>query len=136
MCNHVDFATFYDKRLQRDLNELQVRCMYQKRGCTWTGELGKLDNHLNSDDGCKFADIDCEFSIDDAQMPSKNPQEEQHIQLVAKKFEGKERDIESKLRKSNEKKEESVVENLSVEVRNKRGCSVILFKYDCVFIPR
>ena len=127
MCNHVDFATFHDKRLRRALNELQVRCTYQKRGCTWTGELGKLDNHLNCDDGCKFANIDHEFSID-ARMPSKNNvkahMEEQHIQPVAKKFEGKERDIESELQKSNELKEDfSVVQNLSAEVRNKHGCS-------------
>ena len=138
MCNHVDFATFHDKRLQRALNELQVRCTYQKRGCTWTGELGKLDNHLNCDDGCKFADI--EFSIDDARMPSKNNgiahMEEQHIQLIAKESEGKKRDIESELQTSNQLKEDSsVVENFSAEVRNKRGCSVILFKYDSAFIP-
>ena len=118
MCNRRDFATFYDKRLHRALNQLQVRCTYQKRGCTWTGELGNLDNHLNCDDGCKFADTDREVSSDDAQMPSKNDviahMEEQPIQLAAEKVEGKERDIGSELQKSNERKED--FENFSAEV--------------------
>ena len=134
MCNYLDFATFYDKRLQRALSELQVRCTYQKRGCTWTGELGKLDNHLNCDDGCKFADTDREVSIDDAQIPSKNNVEEQDVLPVAKKIEGKGRDIESELQKSSElKKDFSDVENHSAVVRNKHECSAILFRYDSVF---
>ena len=122
MCNSVDFATFYDKRLQRALSELQVRCTYQKRGCAWTGKLGKLEEHLNCDDGCKFADTDRGFSIDDAQIPSKNNVEEQDVLPVTKKIEGKGRDIESEPQKSSElKKDFSDIENYSAEVRNKHA---------------
>ncbi len=50
---------------------MKVRCSHQKDGCEWTGELGQLDEHLNTDpqpeilkqlDGCKFVEIDCIYN--------------------------------------------------------------------------
>ena len=104
MCKNADFSTFHDKKLQRALNELQVRCTYQERGCTWTGELGKLDKHFNWDDlssGCKFADIQCEFSSVgcETQMTYKDMMvhmkeaQPHHIQLLTEKVEEQESEI-------------------------------------------
>ena len=53
ICKEEEFTTFHDKRLQKSLNKLKVRCTWQKSGCGWTGELKGLDSHLS---------IQCEFS--------------------------------------------------------------------------
>ena len=65
-CNEADFGVFPDKRLRRSLYVFAVRCIHQKRGCQWTGELGELDGHLNLDPevggqliGCAFAAVAC-----------------------------------------------------------------------------
>ena len=65
-CNEADFNLFPDKRLQRSLYAFQVRCVHQKSGCKWIGELGELDGHLNLNPelgrqliGCEFADVAC-----------------------------------------------------------------------------
>ena len=55
--------------LQQSLYEFKVYCMHKSKGCEWTGELGELDNHLNSDppadkslEGCPFTLINCPLS--------------------------------------------------------------------------
>ena len=55
-----------NKGLKRTLNEFQVRCPHRELGCEWVGELGKLDQHLNTDpqperqlEGCPFTSIKC-----------------------------------------------------------------------------
>ena len=65
-CNEVNFGVFPDKRLRRSLYAFQVRCVHQKSGCEWIGELGELDGHLNLNPelgrqliGCEFADVAC-----------------------------------------------------------------------------
>ena len=66
-CNGEDFSVFPDKRLQRSLYGIRVRCTYQKEGCSWIGELGELTKHLNEDPelgehclvGCDFAKVEC-----------------------------------------------------------------------------
>ena len=66
-CNEADFSVFPDKRLRRSLYAFQVRCVYQKSGCEWIGELGELDRHLNLNPaelggqliGCEFAAVAC-----------------------------------------------------------------------------
>ena len=104
VCDCTDFSTFYDKNLQQELSKLKVSCIYQKNGCTWTGELGKLESHLSWDEhtiGCEFVGIQCEFSSAGckAQMPHKDMmahiKEEQphHIQLLDKKVKEQEREI-------------------------------------------
>ena len=57
---------FADKRLRRSLYAFQVRCVHQKSGCEWTGELGELERHLNLNPelskqlvGCGFAAVAC-----------------------------------------------------------------------------
>ena len=65
-CNEADFSVFADKRLRRSLYAFQVRCVHQKSGCEWTGELRELERHLNLNPelskqvvGCAFAAVAC-----------------------------------------------------------------------------
>ena len=67
LCNEPGFTTMANKALKRTLREFRVYCPHRLRGCEWEGELGKLDEHLNSDplperhqlEGCPFAVIKC-----------------------------------------------------------------------------
>ena len=65
-CREEDFQVFPNKGLKRSLNQLYVYCTHSKDGCTWSGELSGLDKHLNEKEtqlvGCKFAEIQCQFS--------------------------------------------------------------------------
>ena len=63
-CNQPGYTTLVNKGLKRALNEFHVYCPHRLSGCEWEGELGKLDEHLNSDplperqlEGCPFAVI-------------------------------------------------------------------------------
>ena len=66
LCNVSGFTSMTNKGLKRTLNALCVYCPHRLRGCEWAGELGKLDQHLNSDskaqrqlEGCPFEVIEC-----------------------------------------------------------------------------
>ena len=66
LCNEPGFTTMANKGLKRTLHEFRVFCPHRLRGCEWEGDLGKLDEHLNSDPlperqlkGCTFAVIEC-----------------------------------------------------------------------------
>ena len=114
-------CTFHDKTFQRSINELKVRCIHQKKGCVWTGELGKLDVHLNvkpsvCDElliGCKFSNIECEFSYAGckAQMPRKDMkthmehEASSHVQLLAKTLKKRDKQIEEFTKKLQSKDE-------------------------------
>ena len=65
-CNERGFDCFEDKRLKRSLNNFKVHCTNKKQGCQWVGELGGLENHLNSNpsqdkqlEGCQFTEVHC-----------------------------------------------------------------------------
>ena len=65
-CNQVEFSVFPNKGLQRSLYEFHVWCTHEKEGCQWTGELGKLENHLNESPqhgdqlrGCPYTEVEC-----------------------------------------------------------------------------
>ena len=64
-CRAEDFQVFPNKGLKRSLNQLHVYCTHSKDGCTWSGELQVLDEHVNEEEtqlvGCQFAEIQCEF---------------------------------------------------------------------------
>ena len=36
--------------MKRSFNQLEAFCTYNKDGCTWRGELGQLQAHLNKTD--------------------------------------------------------------------------------------
>ena len=65
-CNEAKFDAFPNKGLRRSLYAFRVRCVHQKSGCEWTGELVQLDRHLNLNPelgkqliGCEFAAVAC-----------------------------------------------------------------------------
>ncbi len=74
-CNEEEFSNFPDKGFKQSLYSLKVRCSHQKDGCEWMGELGQLNEHLNTDpqpgkqlDGCLFVEIDCMYSCGNHQQ--------------------------------------------------------------------
>ena len=52
--NHV-----IHKGLRSEINQLEVKCSNHGEGCQWTGELGTLKHHLESDSGCGHAMVEC-----------------------------------------------------------------------------
>ena len=65
-CKTEEFDSFADKRLKRSLSGYKVFCTNENEGCEWTGELGELENHLNSNpsqdkqlEGCQFVQVTC-----------------------------------------------------------------------------
>ena len=64
-CSEEPIGGITDKKFQRQINELQVYCLHKKHGCSWSGGLGKLTEHLEGDkiDGeCKFVSVSCSLS--------------------------------------------------------------------------
>ena len=53
------FHHVIDKSVRRAVNELKIRCSNHGEGCQWAGELGELNKHLESDDGCGFVMVEC-----------------------------------------------------------------------------
>ena len=52
--NHV-----IHKGLRSEVNQLKIRCSNNGKGCKWTGELGALKTHLESESGCGFVMVKC-----------------------------------------------------------------------------
>ena len=52
--NHV-----IHKGLRSEVNQLKIRCSNYGEGCQWTGELGTLKKHLESDIGCGYVLVKC-----------------------------------------------------------------------------
>ena len=65
-CNQDNYKLHQDKGLEKALEHLKVHCRYCEAGCSWTGKLNQLDNHLNRYpfekrqlEGCQFVEIKC-----------------------------------------------------------------------------
>ena len=54
-----EFSHVIHKGLRSEINQLEVKCNNHGRGCKWTGELGTLKTHLESDKGCGFVEVEC-----------------------------------------------------------------------------
>ena len=52
--NHV-----INKGLRSEINQLKIRCSNCREGCQWTGELGALKAHLESESGCGYVMVKC-----------------------------------------------------------------------------
>ena len=48
ICKDPSFPSVPNKHFKRKVEELKVRCSYERNGCTWEGELGNLDQHSKS----------------------------------------------------------------------------------------
>ena len=53
------FSHVIHKGLRSEINQLKIRCINRGEGCEWTGELGTLKTHLESERGCGFVVVDC-----------------------------------------------------------------------------
>ena len=53
------FHHVINKGLRSEINQLKIKCSHHGKGCKWTGELGELKTHLESENGCGFVTIDC-----------------------------------------------------------------------------
>lgn len=67
LCNSP-FTSYPDKRLCRSLKGMKVFCTHVERGCSWQGDLGMLDEHLNIDPssdgksiGCAYTRVRCDY---------------------------------------------------------------------------
>ena len=58
-CRKENFQSMLNKEKIREINELRIRCTNRKKGCKWVGELEALRNHLQSDNGCDYALVQC-----------------------------------------------------------------------------
>ncbi len=63
LCNQSEFTVFHDKGVQRRVNALSVHCVNRDLGCSWVGELGRLQDHLypkgKLKGDCKYVVVEC-----------------------------------------------------------------------------
>ena len=60
MCKiFVFLCPFWNLYLRSEVNQLKVKCSNSEEGCEWTGELGQLNIHLESESGCDFEVVEC-----------------------------------------------------------------------------
>ena len=62
-CTERNFTVLLDKKQRRRVMELKVYCTMKEQGCTWTGDLGDLEAHIDSglqkSDGCQYINVIC-----------------------------------------------------------------------------
>ncbi len=56
-CRATNFDHMLNKRTEREISQLKVRCNNRKQGCKWEGELLAIENHLKV---CGFLQLHCE----------------------------------------------------------------------------
>ena len=62
LCNDQGFQTLINKEKQRLVSALKVYCKRKSQGCEWVGELGRLEHHLDVEEGdCGCVEVECEF---------------------------------------------------------------------------
>jgi len=62
LCNEEGFQTFLNKEKQRVISTLKIYCRRKSQGCEWVGELGRLEHHLDVEEGdCGCVEVECEF---------------------------------------------------------------------------
>ena len=64
-CEQTDFTVLLDKRDQKKILALEVRCTMKDQGCEWTGKLEGLEAHLDVNTGdCEYVDVECTNKCD------------------------------------------------------------------------
>ena len=56
MCKDVQFNTFCNKQINREVQNLRMYCTNKEKGCEWEGEVRDISAHL---DGCQFEEMKC-----------------------------------------------------------------------------
>ena len=69
VCREENLTAVDDKFHKRKVLSLKVRCPHKAEGCEWEGELGSLEQHLNTNSSkqlcaeeCQYVDVDCPHS--------------------------------------------------------------------------
>ena len=70
VCREENLTAMKDKYLKRKVLSLKVMCPHKAEGCEWEGELGSLEQHLNTSNNtssvavgaCQYVDVDCPHS--------------------------------------------------------------------------
>lgn len=60
LCQTDKFNVMLDKFFTRKVNELKTKCPHTKHGCKWTGELGSVQKHTDSE--CEHVEVTCKYS--------------------------------------------------------------------------
>ena len=59
MCKDEQFDTFFNKQINREVQDLHVYCTNKNKGCKWKGEIRDIVFHLENRDGCQFEQVRC-----------------------------------------------------------------------------
>ena len=59
----MDFQSVLNKDKIREIKELRIRCTHRDKGCDWVGQLGSLEDHLQSNEGCGYVTVTCSLSV-------------------------------------------------------------------------
>ena len=65
VCRQENFTAMNDKFHKKNVLTLKVRCPHKAEGCEWEGELGSLEQHLNTNSSageCRYVDVDCPYA--------------------------------------------------------------------------
>ena len=65
LCREENLTSVKDKFHMRRVLSLKVRCPQEAEGCEWEGELGSLEQHLNTNSSageCRYVDVDCPYA--------------------------------------------------------------------------
>ena len=54
-----EFSHVVDKKIKREILGMKVKCRNHQEGCTWINELGSLNDHLESSNGCGYVEVEC-----------------------------------------------------------------------------
>lgn len=65
-CRNSDFNVFLDRSLKNSLYGFKVWCLHREAGCTWSGELRYMEDHLRTNPrpeerffGCEYVKLPC-----------------------------------------------------------------------------
>ena len=67
ICRVEPFNTYPNRAVDREIRELHIHCVNAKDGCTWTGELARVNEHLTK---CEITCSNCQQSIHYTAMTS------------------------------------------------------------------
>ena len=68
VCKEENLTAIDDKYHKRRVLSLKVRCPHKAEGCEWEGELGSLEQHLNTTsvgEGCQYVAVECPYSCNE-----------------------------------------------------------------------
>ena len=95
-CGVAPVASYADKRAQRDVNEMKVRCPNTPYGCTWTDALKNLGAHECGKTliPCKFADHGCPVQVAREAMPGHMEKfAAEHVEILHAKVDEREQKV-------------------------------------------